>query len=74
MYSLLLRAQQGVDTKIADGRVPSMNSDSGHESGNGDSGTEEIDIQAAAGNALAVAPIEQPQLWVQDVFIGSQMF
>lgn len=44
MYSLLLRAQQTqqMAEKLpgADGRVPSQHSDSGHESGNADSGSE----------------------------------
>lgn len=62
MYSLLLRAQQTqqVTDRLpgADGRVPSQHSDSGHESGNADSGSE-IDVIQNDPNPVAV-PVSIP--------------
>jgi len=76
MYSILLRAQQNQiagkeKTPGMDGRVPSHQSDSGHESGNGDSSSEhEVGIvgdpnAVSAVEAAAPAPTHQikPQ-WI----------
>lgn len=70
MYSILLRAQQNqIKEKVPgmDGRVPSHQSDSGHESGNGDSSSEhEAIVDPNAAPAVeAPAPTHQikPQ-WI----------
>ena len=63
MYSLLLRAQQTqqMAEKLpgADGRVPSQHSDSGHESGNADSGSEH-DPNTDTAVAMVPPVSEQP--------------
>ena len=59
MYSILLRAQQNQikeKTPGMDGRVPSHQSDSGHESGNGDSSSE----HEAIVDPNAVPAVEAP--------------
>lgn len=61
MYSLLLRAQQ-TQQEIKpgqDGRVPSQNSDSGHESGNADSGSEH-DLNTSSDTITQIAPVIAP--------------
>ena len=92
MYSLLLRAQQnqqmsdkitgqGLAGQMAGlpdttGRVPSQHSDSGHESGNADSGSEQevIDVQNVTGpvvNQSEAAP--QPTHQVKPAWIQKRM-
>ena len=92
MYSLLLRAQQNqqMSDKITGqalagqmaglpdttGRVPSQHSDSGHESGNADSGSEQevIDVQNVTGpvvNQSEAAP--QPTHQVKPAWIQKRM-
>lgn len=66
MYSLLLRAQQTqqITEKLpgADGRVPSQHSDSGHESGNADSGSEHEPVAIDTSTVALVTPpvVETP--------------
>jgi hypothetical protein len=77
MYSLLLRAQQSqqITEKLPEGRVPSQHSDSGHESGNADSGSEQevIDVQNGAAPAIAPAEVPQPTHQVKPAWIQKRM-
>jgi hypothetical protein len=77
MYSLLLRAQQSqqITEKLPEGRVPSQHSDSGHESGNADSGSEQevIDVQNGAAPTIAPAEVPQPTHQVKPAWIQKRM-